>query len=130
MVLRIDMPNEPGAFGILANAIGDAGGAIGAVDMHTVGRSRVVRDVTIGAPSEAVANEVRKAVEAIDGARIIFSSDSTFLAHIGGKIRIDSKITDQEPPRSFDRLYTGRRARLDGHRRRSRQGFPADRQAQ
>lgn len=93
MVLRIEMPNEPGAFGVLANAIGDAGGSIGAVDMHTVGRTRIVRDVTIGAASEAVANEVRHAVESIEGARIIFSSDSTFLAHIGGKIRIDSKIT-------------------------------------
>ena len=30
LVLRIEMPNEPGAFGTLANAIGDAGGAIGA----------------------------------------------------------------------------------------------------
>jgi malate dehydrogenase (oxaloacetate-decarboxylating) len=93
MVLRIEMPNEPGAFGVLANAIGDAGGSISAVDMHTVGRTRIVRDVTIGAASDAVANEVRRAVEAIEGARIIFSSDSTFLAHIGGKIRIDSKIT-------------------------------------
>jgi malate dehydrogenase (oxaloacetate-decarboxylating) len=93
MVLRIDMPNEPGAFGVLANAIGDAGGAIGAIDMHTVGRTRIVRDVTIGAASDTVADEVRRAVEAIDGARIIFSSDSTFLAHIGGKIRVDSKIT-------------------------------------
>jgi len=93
MVLRIDMPNEPGAFGILANTIGDAGGAIGAVDMHSVGRTRVVRDVTIGVPSDAAANEVRAAVEAIDGARIIFASDSTFLAHIGGKIKIDPKIT-------------------------------------
>ncbi|MBV9333852.1 MAG: NAD-dependent malic enzyme, partial [Candidatus Eremiobacteraeota bacterium] len=87
------MPNEPGAFGTLANAIGDAGGAIGAVDMHTVGRTRVVRDVTIGVPSEASANDVRRAVETIDGARIIFAADSTFLAHIGGKIRIDPKIT-------------------------------------
>ncbi|MBV8067232.1 MAG: NAD-dependent malic enzyme, partial [Candidatus Eremiobacteraeota bacterium] len=93
MVLRIDMPNEPGAFGTLANAIGDAGGAIGAVDMHTAGRTRVVRDVTISVASEALANEVRQAVEAIDGARIIFASDSTFLAHIGGKIRVDPKIT-------------------------------------
>jgi malate dehydrogenase (oxaloacetate-decarboxylating) len=93
MVLRIDMPNEPGAFGTLANAIGDAGGAIGAVDMHTVGRTRVVRDVTIGVPSEASANDVRRAVETIDGARIIFAADSTFLAHIGGKIRVDPKIT-------------------------------------
>jgi hypothetical protein len=37
MILRIDMPNEPGAFGTLANAVGDAGGAIFAVDMHSVG---------------------------------------------------------------------------------------------
>ncbi|HEY2554188.1 MAG TPA: NAD-dependent malic enzyme [Candidatus Cybelea sp.] len=92
LVLRIEMPNEPGAFGMLANTIGDAGGAINAVDMHTVGRSRVVRDVTIGVASDAVASEVRKAIEAVDGARIVFAADSTFLAHIGGKIRVDSKI--------------------------------------
>ena len=67
LVLRIEMPNEPGAFGLLANTIGDAGGTIGAVDMHTVGRARTVRDVTIAAASEAIANEVRKAVEGIDG---------------------------------------------------------------
>ena len=93
LVLRIEMPNEAGAFGALANTIGDAGGAINAVDMHTVGRSRVVRDVTISVASDAVASEVRKAIEAIDGAKIIFAADSTFLAHIGGKIRIDSKIS-------------------------------------
>ena len=92
LVLRIEMPNEPGAFGTLANAIGDAGGGIGAVDMHTIGRARVVRDVTIAVASDSAAAEVRKAVEAIEGARIIFAADSTFLAHIGGKIRIDPKI--------------------------------------
>ena len=27
LVLRIETPNEPGAFGMLANAIGDAGNA-------------------------------------------------------------------------------------------------------
>ena len=93
LVLRIEMPNEPGAFGVLANAIGDAGGAIGAVDMHTIGRTKVVRDVTIAVPSDAAAADVRRAVESIDGARIIFAADSTFLAHIGGKIRVDSKIS-------------------------------------
>src|SRR5581483_2399917 len=92
MILRIDMPNEPGTFGTLANAIGDSGGAIFAVDMHTVAKGRIVRDVTIGVPSEAMAQDVRAAVEAIDGTRIIFASDSTFLAHVGGKIRVDSKI--------------------------------------
>jgi malate dehydrogenase (oxaloacetate-decarboxylating) len=92
LVLRIEMANEPGAFGLLATTIGDAGGAIGAVDMHTVARKRIVRDVTINVASDAVANEVRKAVETLEGARIIFAADSIFLAHIGGKIRMDSKI--------------------------------------
>ena len=92
LVFRIEMTNEPGAFGVLANAIGDAGGAIGAVDMHTIGRAKVVRDVTIAVASDAAAADVRRAVESIEGARIIFAADSTFLAHIGGKIRIDPKI--------------------------------------
>jgi malate dehydrogenase (oxaloacetate-decarboxylating) len=92
LILRIDMPNEPGAFGTLANAIGDAGGAISALDMHSVAKGRVIRDVTIGVASDAIANDVRKAVEAIDGARVIFANDSTFLAHVGGKLRIDPKV--------------------------------------
>ncbi|MBV9233480.1 MAG: NAD-dependent malic enzyme [Candidatus Eremiobacteraeota bacterium] len=92
LILRIEMPNEPGAFGVLANAIGDAGGTIGAVDMHSVAKGRVIRDVTIGVASESVAHDVRRAVEAIDGARVIFMNDSTFLAHVGGKIRVDPKV--------------------------------------
>ncbi len=92
LIIRIEMPNEPGAFGLLANAVGDAGGTIAAVDMHTVTRSRVVRDVTIQVPSDAVASEVRHALESIDGARIVSASDSTFLAHLGGKIRVEPKI--------------------------------------
>ncbi len=94
MILRIDMPNEPGAFGTLANADRRCGRRDHR-RRHAHGRQRraIVRDVTIGVPSEAVGQDVRNAIEAIDGARIIFASDSTFLAHVGGKIRIDSKIT-------------------------------------
>jgi malate dehydrogenase (oxaloacetate-decarboxylating) len=60
--------------------------------MHSVAKGRVIRDVTIGVASDAIANDVRKAVEAIDGARVIFANDSTFLAHVGGKLRIDPKV--------------------------------------
>jgi malate dehydrogenase (oxaloacetate-decarboxylating) len=92
LIMRIEMPNEPGAFGILANAVGDAGGTIGAVDMHSVSKTRVVRDVTINVPSDGIANDVRRAIEAIEGSRIVSASDSTFLAHLGGKIRVEPKI--------------------------------------
>ncbi|HEY1656121.1 MAG TPA: NAD-dependent malic enzyme [Candidatus Tumulicola sp.] len=92
IIMRIEMPNEPGAFGILTNAIGDAGGTIVAVDMHSLSKTHTMRDVTINVGSEGIADEVRVAVEAIEGARIVFVSDSTFLAHIGGKIRVEPKM--------------------------------------
>ncbi|HEY9085543.1 MAG TPA: NAD-dependent malic enzyme [Candidatus Tyrphobacter sp.] len=90
--MRIEMPNTPGAFGTLATVIGDAGGVIAAVDMHAVTKSRVVRDVTINVNSDLIATEVRRAVEDIADARVISVSDSTFLAHLGGKVSIEPKF--------------------------------------
>jgi malate dehydrogenase (oxaloacetate-decarboxylating) len=92
LIMRIESPSEPGAFGVLASAIGDAGGVVNAVDMHAVGKTAVVRDVTVAVNSEPTGEAVRAAVEALEGFRIISVSDSTFLAHLGGKIRIEPKI--------------------------------------
>jgi len=92
IVMRIEMPNTAGAFAQLANAIGDAGGVVAAVDMRSVTKATVVRDVTVNVSSDVIGNDVRRAVEAIDGVRVQSISDATFLAHIGGKIRIEPKI--------------------------------------
>ena len=92
LIMRIEMPNENGSFGTLANAIGDAGGEIVGVDMRSVSKSRVVRDATINVSSDAIALKVRAAVEAIEDVRVVSVSDSTFLAHLGGKIRVEPKI--------------------------------------
>ena len=35
LIMRVEMPNSTGAFGQLANAVGDAGGVIAAVDMRS-----------------------------------------------------------------------------------------------
>lgn len=90
--MRVEMANTPGAFGQLASAIGDAGGVIAAVDMRSVAKTTIVRDVTVNVTSDVVGRAVRDAVERIDGVRIISVSDSTFLAHLGGKIRVEPKI--------------------------------------
>jgi malate dehydrogenase (oxaloacetate-decarboxylating) len=87
LVMRLETPNEPGTFGILASAIGNAGGIVGAVDTRTVGKTTIVRDVTVSVSSELVGEQVRRAVEAVEGVRLLSVSDSTFLAHLGGKIR-------------------------------------------
>lgn len=92
LIMRIEMPNTPGAFGTLANVVGDVGGVIAAVDMHSVTKSRVTRDVTINVNSEAIGSEVRRAVEELADAHVVSVSDSTFLAHLGGKIGIKPKF--------------------------------------
>ncbi len=92
LIMRIEMPNENGAFGTLANAIGDAGGDVAAVDMRSVSKTRVVRDVTINVSSDVIATEVRKAIERLPGFSIVSISDSTFLAHLGGKIQVEPKL--------------------------------------
>lgn len=92
LIVRVETPNHPGAFGSLASAIGDVGGVIGAVDVRSVTKSHVVRDVTVTVNSEQTASAVRSAIERIDGTRIVSASDSTFLAHLGGKIEIAPKV--------------------------------------
>jgi malate dehydrogenase (oxaloacetate-decarboxylating) len=92
MIMRIETPNTPGAFAQLAGAIGDAGGVIAAVDMRSINKARVVRDVTVNVSSDPIGNSVRDAVGRIDGVRVLSVSDATFLAHLGGKIRIEPKI--------------------------------------
>jgi malate dehydrogenase (oxaloacetate-decarboxylating) len=92
LIMRLEMPNSPGAFNMLAAAIGDAGGVIAAVDMRSVSRTSVVRDVTVNVSSDVIGKAVRDAVEALDGVSIVSVSDSTFLAHLGGKIQVEPKI--------------------------------------
>jgi malate dehydrogenase (oxaloacetate-decarboxylating) len=88
----VETQNSPNAFAVLAGSIGDAGGTVTAVDTRTVSRTTTVRDVTVTVASDAVGDAVKVAIEAQDGARIISVSDSIFLAHLGGKIRIEPKI--------------------------------------
>jgi malate dehydrogenase (oxaloacetate-decarboxylating) len=92
LIMRLEMSAHPGAFGTVSSAIIDAGGTIGAVDMRSAGKTAVVRDFTVNVPSDAVGDAVRLAVEALENVRVISISDSTFLAHLGGKITIDPKI--------------------------------------
>ncbi|HKU68819.1 MAG TPA: NAD-dependent malic enzyme [Candidatus Baltobacteraceae bacterium] len=92
LIMRLEMPNSPGAFNQLAAAVGDAGGVIAAVDMRSVTKTQVVRDVTVNVSSDVIGKAVREAVEALDGVTIVSISDSTFLAHLGGKIQVEPKI--------------------------------------
>ena len=92
LTLRIKIHNRPGKLGEITTAIGRAGGDIEAVDIVSVGKDFLIRDITVNAYSEKHDEEIVTAVNAIDGVEVVQTSDRTFLIHIGGKIETVSKI--------------------------------------
>ncbi|HEV2860082.1 MAG TPA: malic enzyme-like NAD(P)-binding protein [Pyrinomonadaceae bacterium] len=91
LTLRVKISNRPGMLGQLTTAIGLAGGDIGAIDIVSVGRDSIVRDLTVNAASADHGKAIIEASKSIDGVELIHVSDRVFLMHIGGKIEVVSK---------------------------------------
>jgi malate dehydrogenase (oxaloacetate-decarboxylating) len=92
MIMRLQMPPTAVAFGELAAAIASAGGVVSAVDVRQASRAAMVRDVSITVGNDEEAAAVRRAAESVAGVEVLSVSDSTFLAHIGGKITVEPKM--------------------------------------
>jgi malate dehydrogenase (oxaloacetate-decarboxylating) len=90
--LRVRLDDTPGSFAHLADAIGDAGGLLGSIDIVRVERRHKVRDVTVSASDDAHLHRIVEAARSVDGVEVLRVSDRTFLMHLGGKIEIRSKI--------------------------------------
>ena len=90
--IRIRIANRPGAFAGLAATIGEAGGLLGAIDLVRVEKTTKLRDVAVLADDENHLQQIVDAVRAVDGVEVVNVSDRTFLAHLGGKIEIRSRI--------------------------------------
>ena len=92
LTLRIRIQNQPGKLGEVTTAIGKAGGDIEGIDIVSVGKDFLIRDITVNAASEKHDEEILEALENIDGTEVVNVSDRTFLMHLGGKIEIASKM--------------------------------------
>ncbi|MDH4102405.1 MAG: NAD-dependent malic enzyme [Thermoleophilia bacterium] len=90
--LRVRLDDTPGSFARLAEAIGEAGGSLGSIDIVRVERRHKVRDVTVSATDDEHLHRIAEAARAVDGVEVLRVSDRTFLMHLGGKIEIRSKI--------------------------------------
>ena len=90
--LRVRLSDRPGSFARLAQAVGDAGGSLGAIDLVRVEGQTKVRDVTVDAADTDHLERIVEAVRAVDGIEVERVSDRTFLMHLGGKIEMRSKV--------------------------------------
>ena len=91
LTLRVEIEHRPGMLGRVASAIGAAGGTIGAVDLVQVERDHTIRDITVETGDASDWPRLTEAVEAVPGARVLDTTDRTFLLHVGGKIELRNK---------------------------------------
>jgi len=78
--------------GALTTAIGDAGGAVTALDVVEPNGHGMTVDLTCNAVDEGHSEHLRDAVNAVEGAQVAVMSDRTFLMHLGGTISVEPKV--------------------------------------
>jgi malate dehydrogenase (oxaloacetate-decarboxylating) len=92
VTIRLRYPDKPGQLGRITSAIGAADGLIGAVDIVSVERNSITRDVTVNATNVEHSGQIVECVRLIEGVEVIRVADRTFHMHFGGKIEIRSKV--------------------------------------
>lgn len=92
LTLRLKISNVPGSLGRITSKIGEVGGDIGAIDIVSVGKNHIIRDITVKVRDEQHGDELVAGLKTLDAAEVVNVSDRTLLMHLGGKIRINSKV--------------------------------------
>jgi malate dehydrogenase (oxaloacetate-decarboxylating) len=77
--------------GQVTSAIGEAGGIVGAVDLIEVDDTHSLRDIVVDASGRSHWDQITAAIDALDGAEVIDTTDRTFLLHVGGKLEQHNK---------------------------------------
>ncbi len=109
--IRADYSNRPGMLGLVASAIGEAGGDISSIDLVEVNSERMVRDITVGARNSEHAREIIASLKKLDGLTVRSASDPVFLSHLGGKIEVHNKVPVANR-RDLSTVYTPGVARI------------------
>jgi malate dehydrogenase (oxaloacetate-decarboxylating) len=91
LTLRVEIDHRPGMLGNVASAIGDAGGTIGSVDLVSLEGGHTLRDITVDTSGDEHGRAIVIAVDGVDGATVIDSTDRTLRMHVGGKIEQRNK---------------------------------------
>jgi malate dehydrogenase (oxaloacetate-decarboxylating) len=95
MAVRVELDHTKGMFAKIATTLDEEGASIGAVDMVSVTKTKVIRDITFDAKSEEHGAQVVKRLNRLPHVKVHFSSDRIFMMHLGGKIQVGSKFQIQ-----------------------------------
>ncbi len=111
IMIRAEIENRVGMFSRLANAISQAGGDLGAIDIVRVEKGKIIRDITVNARDEQHERRIVNSIRNVEGVKVLRVMDRTFSAHEGGKIEIHNRVhvRDRE---DLSKVYTPGVARV------------------
>ncbi len=92
ITVRLILPARATAVSELTGVIEKSGGLVTGLDVTASGPDRLRVDVTAAARDTAHADELVEAMRGVHGVEIGKVSDRTFLVHLGGKLKIESKV--------------------------------------
>ncbi|MBG6183156.1 malate dehydrogenase (oxaloacetate-decarboxylating) [Arthrobacter sp. CAN_A214] len=111
ITLRVEAPSAFTTTAELAAAVGAAGASITALDVTESHHGFIVVDVTCNTTDAAHGEQVRDALDKLDGVRVHHLSDRTFLMHLGGKLEVVPKVALRNRD-DLSRAYTPGVARV------------------
>ncbi|HJU05790.1 MAG TPA: NAD-dependent malic enzyme [Nitrospiraceae bacterium] len=92
LTVRLELANRPGMFARVATVLAEEGANLGAVDIVSAAADTMVRDVTFDVLTEEHGERVLERLNGMPNVRVLSASDRVFLLHLGGKIRVQSKL--------------------------------------
>ncbi len=96
LTLRIKLPNQVSRLSAVIEAIAQAGGNLGNIEVIEKSREFIIREISVDAASTESANSIEAAVRAIKTIEVQSVDDRTFALHRGGKLRVEPKIPLRE----------------------------------
>lgn len=92
LTVRLELSNTPGIFAKVAALLAEEQANLGAVDLVSATKTRMVRDITFDVQSEEHGEKVVARLGELPEVTVLSASDRIFLLHLGGKIRVGSKF--------------------------------------
>ncbi|MGE0468524.1 MAG: NAD-dependent malic enzyme [Nitrospira sp.] len=92
LTVRLELSNTPGIFAKVAALLAEEQANLGAVDLVSATKTRMVRDITFDVQSEEHGEKVVARLGELPDVTVLSASDRIFLLHLGGKIRVVSKF--------------------------------------
>lgn len=92
LTVRLELSNTPGIFAKVAALLAEEQANLGAVDLVSATKTRMVRDITFDVQSEEHGEKVVARLGELPDVTVLSASDRIFLLHLGGKIRVCSKF--------------------------------------